>query len=334
MTAKGLPTRAGLLKVLDAVYQVEQPRAAWFAEVLRVSAAVLGRGAGVGGVLYDISSGTRVDTDLVDGVQISEEWRQAGVEAHRDPRFVPTILEGYRKTLCTTLSEHTTDPALREAVHEEHLLRHGIHGQILINGVDSSGKGCCLFIFTKRPLILSATQRGLFNRLATHLATAYRLQRRITIPASPVEAVLTPSGQVAHAESPASERWARDELTFAVRQREWARGTPNTNTESVALAWKGLVAARWTLIDREETDGKRLILARENTPAAASVRTLSERERQVVALAALGRSNKLIAYELGLAHSTIRVLLARAAAKLGASSRSDLIARVTASDET
>jgi DNA-binding CsgD family transcriptional regulator len=34
----------------------------------------------------------------------------------------------------------------------------------------------------------------------------------------------------------------------------------------------------------------------------------------------------VIAYELGLAHATVRVLLARAAAKLGARSRVELIA--------
>jgi DNA-binding NarL/FixJ family response regulator len=38
------------------------------------------------------------------------------------------------------------------------------------------------------------------------------------------------------------------------------------------------------------------------------------REQQVVALATLGRTNKFIAYELGLAHSTVRVLMARACA--------------------
>lgn len=48
---------------------------------------------------------------------------------------------------------------------------------------------------------------------------------------------------------------------------------------------------------------------------------MSPREEQVLAHAALGHSNKLIAYELGLAHSTVRVLLARASAKLGARGR-------------
>jgi DNA-binding CsgD family transcriptional regulator len=36
----------------------------------------------------------------------------------------------------------------------------------------------------------------------------------------------------------------------------------------------------------------------------------------------------MIAYELGLAHSTVRVLLARGAAKLGVRTRTEMLARV------
>ena len=55
--------------------------------------------------------------------------------------------------------------------------------------------------------------------------------------------------------------------------------------------------------------------------------SLSDRERQVTALAASGRHNKLIAYELGLSPATVRVLMARAAAKLGVASRDELVER-------
>ena len=44
---------------------------------------------------------------------------------------------------------------------------------------------------------------------------------------------------------------------------------------------------------------------------------LTERERQVVALYRLGAHAKLIAYELGIADATVRVLLSRAAHRLG-----------------
>jgi DNA-binding CsgD family transcriptional regulator len=51
---------------------------------------------------------------------------------------------------------------------------------------------------------------------------------------------------------------------------------------------------------------------------------LALREREVVLLAAVGKSSKVIAHELGIASATVRVLLARAAAKLGVRSRADL----------
>jgi DNA-binding CsgD family transcriptional regulator len=56
------------------------------------------------------------------------------------------------------------------------------------------------------------------------------------------------------------------------------------------------------------------------------VELLSARERQVVALAALGQPNKMIAYELGIATSTVGVLLMRASRKVGAKIRRQLVA--------
>jgi hypothetical protein len=42
-----------MLAKFEALYALEQPREAWFSGVLRAAAAVLGRGAGSDGVLYD-----------------------------------------------------------------------------------------------------------------------------------------------------------------------------------------------------------------------------------------------------------------------------------------
>lgn len=89
--------------------------------------------------------------------------------------------------------------------------------------------------------------------------------------------------------------------------------------------WTGLVAARWTIVERFDDHGHHYLLARRNDPELPDLSLLSERERQVTAQACLGRSNKLIAYELGLATSTVGVLLWRAATKLKADSRAALI---------
>jgi len=64
--------------------------------------------------------------------------------------------------------------------------------------------------------------------------------------------------------------------------------------------------------------------------SAAARRTsqaLTGREREVLAFAAAGNTTKLIAFELGIADATVRVLLKRAAKKLGARNRRDAIAR-------
>jgi len=75
--------------------------------------------------------------------------------------------------------------------------------------------------------------------------------------------------------------------------------------------------ARFSLIDRFESDGRRYVIACENAPANGGPARLTARERQVVALYRLGADAKLIAYELGLAHATVRVLLSRAARRVG-----------------
>jgi DNA-binding NarL/FixJ family response regulator len=107
-----------------------------------------------------------------------------------------------------------------------------------------------------------------------------------------------------------------------------SRVSPRPEPFAPAIApWRGREARRWTLIEQLESGGRRYVLARENEPQPAQPAPLSAREREVVGLAALGRSNKWIAHELGLAHSTVRVLLARAAAKLGVDCRAALIAR-------
>jgi DNA-binding CsgD family transcriptional regulator len=60
-------------------------------------------------------------------------------------------------------------------------------------------------------------------------------------------------------------------------------------------------------------------------PSSVCATSLTEREHQIAALAVLGQHNKLIAYNLGISHSTVRVLMARAARKIGARSRDELI---------
>ncbi|MHB8420568.1 MAG: response regulator transcription factor [Myxococcales bacterium] len=65
-------------------------------------------------------------------------------------------------------------------------------------------------------------------------------------------------------------------------------------------------------------------MAHENQPEAIGPRTLTERERQIVSHVAMGHSNKLVAYELGLSVGSVGAYLNRAMRKLGLRSRLEL----------
>jgi DNA-binding NarL/FixJ family response regulator len=121
-----------------------------------------------------------------------------------------------------------------------------------------------------------------------------------------------------NAHSPAREHAARVVLRDAVQALERVRrGADATSIDEVFAAWKVFVATRWSLLDHFDTDGKRYIVVCENRPCLDDARhKLSLRERQVMAYLALGRSTKLIAYDLGISDSTVRVLATRARRKL------------------
>lgn len=163
-----------------------------------------------------------------------------------------------------------------------------------------------------------------WDRIAAHIAAGFRLRRTRFEEA---EAVLTPSGRVEHAEGPALAPAARAALREAAVSVDRARGRMRREDPDRSLdLWRGLVSGRWSIVDRFDTDGRRYLVARRNDPSMPDPRALSLRERQVVGFAALGHSNKLIAYELGLAETTVSTNLARAMRKLGVRNRVELAA--------
>jgi DNA-binding CsgD family transcriptional regulator len=165
-----------------------------------------------------------------------------------------------------------------------------------------------------------------FQRLTAHLGSAYRCRRRLrgekldAVEGS--EAILRPDGRVLDARGPAESTSARTALTDAVRAMERVRR--RRNVDATAEHWRPRIKARWTLVDSPEGDRDRYVLARENQLEPRGLEVLTERERQVVACVAAGRTVKELAYELGISYATARVLLARAYARLGVASREEL----------
>ena len=119
-----------------------------------------------------------------------------------------------------------------------------------------------------------------------------------------------------------------DDLS-AARAFEQARTREaRRDVELATRRWRPLVESSWTLLDEIDRDGRRFVLAVDNRPPTLPPGgALSEREHQVLTHALLGHTNKVIAYELGLSDSTVRVLLHRACRKLGVSNRAEAVAR-------
>lgn len=97
-----------------------------------------------------------------------------------------------------------------------------------------------------------------------------------------------------------------------------------TDDEAVDL-WRALTRGEWSVVDHTERDGKRVLLALRRRADAGSGRALLPRESQVAAYAAYGHSNKHIAFELGLAQTTVASHLHAALLKLRLRSRRELI---------
>jgi DNA-binding NarL/FixJ family response regulator len=143
-------------------------------------------------------------------------------------------------------------------------------------------------------------------------------------------AILDSTGKLHHARGvAASDPKLQQALRASVIRSEEARGRRRREDPIGALAaWESLVARRWTLVDHFDHDGRRYLLAVENVPSGSGFELLSPRERVVVEHAARGLDNKVIAYELGVSHSTVKVLISRAAKKLGARTRRELLDRI------
>ena len=144
------------------------------------------------------------------------------------------------------------------------------------------------------------------------------------------EAVLGPDGRIQPAVDPSRSKATLSRLKQSALAIARSGGTVHElDSDKAVDEWKGLIAARWTLLEVCETDGRKYLIACQNSSRPQGPHCLTEREQEVVEFAAMGHYNKLIAYTLGISHSTVRVLIARAARKLGARSRDELVRRCT-----
>jgi DNA-binding NarL/FixJ family response regulator len=277
--------KGDVVSIVEAAYELDLGTREWLSLLLERSAPRLDRGLGLIGTLWHIGRGSVEPSMVTRGM----------ADAHRD---------------------------------EAHFYPLGIRDCQNMSFPDPSG----LLVLIAAPMPdtrwPSRREAATWTRIAAHIAAGARL-RAVADANTPsmeeADAVLSPSGALEHARPPAQSREAREALRRAARAIDRARTKSRSDEDAALDAWQGLVAGRWSLVDRFDSDGRRYLVARRNDPDVPDPRALTRRERQVLAYAALGHPLKLVAYSLGLSVSTIALHRARAMRKLGLRSQAEVV---------
>jgi DNA-binding CsgD family transcriptional regulator len=324
-----------IVGVLEAAYLIETiDDDAWLTELLNRVRPSIDRGLGVIAFFADFSrpqfASQPIEFDCPEG------WQRA-YEVMMSAKFLtPEVVERMQRNLpITTMSAEFGKALFGRMQSMLGCTALGVRDWLRIKVIDPTAHGMVLCAPWPRKTRAPRALVGVWNHIATHIATGYRLRRQrlphwrvVSDWSSLAEAILDPrTKKVVHARGEAVSRDAHEALLTASMRMDRSRGRMRrVDPEEAVALWLGMVDCRWSLVEQEERDGRRYLLALRNDVHTPKLSPLSERERQVLAYAALGHPNKLIAYELGIAPSTVSVLLGRVQTKLGASSRNEMLA--------
>jgi DNA-binding CsgD family transcriptional regulator len=323
------------IQLVEAVYALAGDERQWLDHVTETFRPNLARGHGILAYTYDVTHPQRIairSTVCCDmdpalfaaraGVELPES-EQAFVVPILRTGFVGTVLRSPRLLRRTGLNERRIGEfkgGLGNFFREWNIV-----DECWINAQDPTYFGCCFIVPSNQRGRWAPREAAQWRCVAAHVSAAFRIRRHFASadaagsgPFSP-EAILTPEGRMEHADRPAQGHGVRDTLRRAVLAFDKARGPLRHREPERAIAlWQALVAGRWSLLDRFDSDGRRYVVAHRNDASFPDLRGLTMRQRQIASYAALGYSNKVIAYQLGLSTSTVSEHLARARSKLSA----------------
>lgn len=322
--------KADAISILEAAYDCESDAQTWFGRLLEQIAPKLDRGFGVSVSPY--APDMRPEELTLYEYRVDPRLAQAAkamVAAYPD-LFHHSARSGKPVDTATEVNGLTPGEARVWAPFVEHMHPLGVRDVVTILAREPSGHA--IFFSTPAPDLRrpSRQERLAWGRIAAHISAGSRLRRALPMGVADIaagaDAILSPSGAIAHAEASLMNGGAKDSLRRAARAIDRARSKARSNEDEALDLWQGLVAGRWSLVDRFDTDGRRYLVARKNDPDVSDPRALTLRERQVLAYAAMGHPLKLIAYSLGLSLSTVSVNRRTAMRKLGLQHHADIVA--------
>ena len=316
---------------LEAAYRLEADDQTWLADVLGSAQEIWRRGVPCYAATADVSDVNAFRLEQMHAIDVPD----AALALLRDgvDRFTPTFVARTFLSVGVSLARKISMPELRPMFDSGD--RVGFADAFGIRGLDPTGAMVFLAFLMPTSTEPPPAEKDVYRRIAHHLGAAQRYRRRLRAsqpgPSAPdperraPRRSWTPAGASFTRPGPrrarrSGRRWSRR------RRRATSRTRPTTSAQQGLRRWSPLTGARWTLVDSFERSGARYVVARENLAAVRGLTLLTERERQVVALLALRASTKEIAYTLGISDTTVRVLLARSATKLGVRSRAALLA--------
>lgn len=333
----------GAIEIVERAYALETTDGQWLRGLADAAAAALGTHLPVEATLYcprpgkPFGASTRVFT--TEDPDFGATWvklYEATTAVAPDDQLVAERLQNRCHTGSSWTRDNDLPMATMRQVFSELRERYGVADVLHIQGVDPSGESVLLSIALAEETLLHPRAQRALERVAVHLAAGLRLRNALKGAAvaltdgvailAGAEAVLDASGKVVDASGQARSERARDHLRVAALAIDKARGRlARERPEEATALWQGLIGGRWSIIEVTDTDARRYWVARRNEPEVAEDRRLTRREGQVVGLVALGLSDDMVAYSLGLAEATIRTHLRRGMKKLGMSERSQII---------
>jgi DNA-binding CsgD family transcriptional regulator len=323
-----------LIRVVEVAYQIDLDQAQWLEQLADVFSTMHGAEHGLMLYAYDASEpeeGAKIEDYALYG--LDEDFARETIRHHAESS-TDEIQRVYKSGIrCGTVSEILAPAGILPLEHESFGRFHYtniIEDAWGLSASNPDGRGLGIAAPLAEVSQMSEAMRELWALVGVHLATAYRLRSpRGRGGAREDEeadtAILEPDGTLIHAEGVAFEDSSREKLSDSVRQIDRARSRKLRHEPHEALPmWKGLVEGRWTLVERNDSDGRRFVVAHPNDPRFDQPQALTQRERQVVAYAAQGDSTERISYSLGFDQQSVETLLASAMEKLGVKSREAL----------
>jgi DNA-binding CsgD family transcriptional regulator len=313
--------RADWVRVLEAAYEPVADDRSWGRTVVDAVRPLFRRGDGItmhaiehdpdctrGRVLVSCGMGPTYDQ----GTLADSDMSTLGPHGFRALWYPPAMVTTHSEIFPLLASDDLE-------IVRSHAAQTGAKDMIGILVHPEPGIALVLACALDRKSVPTRHERLLLSRIGLHLESAYRLRRHPEV----VKAVLSVDGarSARHAADAPADRAITEQARRIERSlTKKGRDQPEHSLE----LWTALVAGRYSVVSRTE-NGARRYLVLENNPRSHEMRALSQRELDVLSLAARGLSTKLVAYGLGLSPTTVSAALAGAAAKLGLATPLELL---------